>query len=241
MKAVALIPARAGSKRVPGKNMRLLNGHPLIAYTIAAALESGCFDAIWVCSDDDRVFDYVLKHTPNNVHYRSRPMVADDQADIVWVKDALHTDAAAHLGFSNIFAILRPTSPFRTADTIRRAMAEFKRNEVHSLRAVEPVKQHPGKMWWNNGPGYPMTPVCDAKRSDGTPWHSCPTQTLPQAYVQNASLEIAWTYVVEGYGSISGKKIMPFLTEGMEGFDINTEEDWKLAEAYAHHSEVRTS
>src|SRR6185436_13911111 len=158
---------------------------------------------------------------------------SDDQADIEWVRAVLRDEKDA-----NAFAILRPTSPFRTAETITRAHKEFMRNEVHSLRAVEPVKQHPGKMWWNNGAGYPMTPVCDAKRSDGTPWHSCPTQTLPPAYVQNASLEMAWTYVVNGFGTISGRKISPFVTEGYEGFDINSEEDWGEAVLIADHLDL---
>lgn len=221
---VALIPARAGSKRCPGKNTRLLNGHPLIAYTIAAARESGVFDEIYVCSDDPAANGFAIQ---NGVTVMFREPSSDDQADIVWVKEALagvECDA---------FAILRPTSPFRTAATIRRCFEQFKKDESHSTRAVSLAPVHPGKMWWNNGPGYPMTPVCDAKRSDGTPWHSCPTQTLPPVYIQNASLEMAWTYVVNSFGTISGRKISPFLTEGYEGFDINTESDWAMAEVIA--------
>ena len=65
----------------------------------------------------------------------------------------------------------------------------------------------------------------------GQPWHSLPTQTLWKVYVQNASLEIAWTRVLQEHGNISGNRIMPFFTEGYEGFDFNTEDDWILAEA----------
>ena len=130
-----------------------------------------------------------------------------------------------------MFAILRPTSPFRTAATIRRAYDQFKRTpDVDSLRAVEPVKQHPGKMWAYEGPGYPITPLLGYTRSDGVPWHSAPTQTLPTFYVQNASLEMAWTRTVTQLGSIAGKKVLPFFTKGYEGFDLNTPEDWELAE-----------
>lgn len=246
MRFVALIPARAASKRCPGKNTRLLAGHPLIAYTITAAQQSECFENVYVCTDDDATAAIAENYSAQVMR---REPSGDDEADIVWVKDAIKRVDY----WANAFAILRPTSPFRTATTIKRAVAQFKREEVHSLRAVEPVSHHPGKMWWNNGAGYPMTPVCDAKRSDGTPWHSCPTQTLPPAYVQNASLEIAWTYVVNSFGTISGKKIGPFLTQGWEGLDINTEADWERAEAlagvlpeslsrptthYADHSEV---
>jgi len=231
MRMVALIPAREGSKRIPGKNTKRLSGHPLIAYTVAAAQESGVFESVWICSDDDRIFDWVLKHTENSIHYWSRPQVLDSQPDIEWVREALMTVGAAHQSMPMRFAILRPTSPFRTAATIQRAFEQFRRTpDVDSLRAVEPVTQHPGKMWAWNGAGYPMTPLLSYARSDGTPWHSAPTQTLPAFYVQNASLEMAWTRTVTQLGSIAGKKVLPFFTEGYEGFDINTPDDWREAE-----------
>lgn len=227
MRFVALIPARAGSKRCPGKNMRLLNGQPLIAYTIQAAKDSGVFERIIVSTDDPATAGYAMDAGVASVLCPLDIAHKDDDADIKWVRHALQ-DTDFHA-----FAILRPTSPFRTAATIKRAHAQFLKDESHSTRAVSLAPVHPGKMWWNNGPGYPMTPVCDAKRSDGTPWHSCPTQTLPPVYVQNASLEIAWSYVVQSFGTISGRKISPFLTEGDEGFDINTEADWTEAERIA--------
>lgn len=246
MRFVALIPARAGSKRCPGKNTRLLAGHPLIAYTIAAAQQSGVFDRIVVSSDDDHTLRIACDYGAM-AWKRGIECAADESPDILWVREFLQSPQNADF---NAYAILRPTSPFRTAATIQRAHKQFLRDEVHSLRAVQLAKEHPGKMWFCNGPGYPMTPVCDAKRSDGVPWHSSPTQTLPLAYVQNASLEMAWTYVLESYGSISGRKVAPFLTEGYEGLNIDTESDWQdavalactapglLPEIHAHHSTV---
>ena len=79
----------------------------------------------------------------------------------------------------------------------------------------------------------PIVPLLNRQRDDGTPWHSSPTQSLPTVYVQNASLEMAWTYVVRDLHSISGTKISPFFIEGYEGFDINTESDWQEAERIA--------
>jgi CMP-N,N'-diacetyllegionaminic acid synthase len=71
------------------------------------------------------------------------------------------------------------------------------------------------------------------------PWHSSQTQTLPEVYVQNASLEIAWTRVVSGGRTIAGDVVMPFFTEGFEGFDVNTPEDWFLAERLVERGEAR--
>jgi CMP-N,N'-diacetyllegionaminic acid synthase len=65
---------------------------------------------------------------------------------------------------------------------------------------------------------------------DDQPWHSTPYQALPPVYVQNASLEIAWTRVVRERRTIAGDVLVPFLTEGYEGFDINDAADWMVAE-----------
>ena len=228
---VALIPARAGSKRIPGKNTKLLAGHPLVTYTIEAARQSGVFDAgIVVCSDDHVALDIGMGYGVGAI---TRCAAEDDQPDIYWIADALQSMQRAWDGgrLPDQFAILRPTSPFRTADTIRRAYDLFRRTpDVDSLRAVEPVKQHPGKTWTWEGPGYPMTPLLSYTRSDGIPWHSAPTQSLPTFYIQNSSLEMAWTRTVTQLGSIAGKKVLPFFTEGYEGFSIDYPEDWEKAE-----------
>lgn len=218
---IALIPARAGSVRIPHKNTRRLAGVPLLQYTIAAAQASGVFAHIGVYSDDREVYAIA---TDAGCDYFLRDPVPDDQPDIAWVRPALAG------GAWNCFAILRPTSPFRTVAMLQRAARQFRQSEVHSIRAVQPVKEHPGKMWWIHGPGYPMTPVCGPMLGRPVPFHSSPTQTLPKAYVQNASLEMAWTYVVTQFDTIAGTKVAPFLTEGYEGFDLNTEADWAEAE-----------
>jgi CMP-N-acetylneuraminic acid synthetase len=137
------------------------------------------------------------------------------------------------------FSLLRPTSPFRTADTIRRAWTTFTSQEgVDSLRAVELCTQHPGKMWIVRGQRmYPLLPFGGEPASPkppsgegGLPWHSTPYQALPRVYVQNASLEMAWTRVVRDRRTIAGDVLVPFLTEGYEGFDINDAFDWMVAE-----------
>jgi N-acylneuraminate cytidylyltransferase len=113
-------------------------------------------------------------------------------------------------------------------ETIRRAWRHFTAQQgVDSLRAIEKCAQHPGKMWVVRGERMlPLMPF----ESDGRPWHSTPYQALPPVYVQNASLEIAWTRVVFERRTIAGDVLVPFLTEGYEGFDINDPSDWMIAE-----------
>ncbi len=225
---IALIPARKGSKRIPGKNTKLLAGHPLIAYTIAAARSSGIFEGIFVLTDDRGAADATWGCS--DVVSIGREQSADDEPDIAWVRTFF--EGVRPAGFE-AFAILRPTSPFRTVATIRRAYEQFRTSEVHSIRAVQPVKEHPGKMWQWKGPGYPMSPLLDGWTCNGVPSHSCPTQSLPRVYVQNSSLEMAWSYVIQAFGTISGTKVAPFFTEGYEGFSLDYPEDWTRAEAIA--------
>ena len=104
--------------------------------------------------------------------------------------------------------------------------------------AVEKCAQHPGKMWVVDGDRMsPLLPSAVAPKREsgeggpvGQPWHSTPYQALPPVYVQNASLEIAWTRVVFEGHTIAGDVLVPFLTEGYEGFDINDPNDWWVAE-----------
>lgn len=233
---VALIPARAGSKRVPGKNVRRLGGHPVMAYTIAAAIDSDLFDDV-VVSTDDEEYAAIARHYGASVPFlRPKALAGDRSPDIEWVEFTLAQLAANGRAY-DCFSLLRPTSPFRRPETIRRAWRAFTAEPgVDSLRAVERCRQHPGKMWVVDGTR--MTPLLADGPTD-LPWHSSQTQTLPDVYVQNASLEIAWTRVVSEGRTIAGNVLMPFFTEGFEGFDVNTPDDWLLAERYVERGDAR--
>ncbi|WP_293039277.1 MULTISPECIES: acylneuraminate cytidylyltransferase family protein [unclassified Moorena] len=270
---VALIPARAGSKRVPGKNIRRLKGHPLIAYTIAAATQSQVFSAVIVSTDSEEVAEIARYYSAEVPFLRSPEYATDKSPDIEWIDYTLRHLSDLGREF-DCFSILRPTSPCRQPQTIQRAWQAFlaQADQVDSLRAVEKCQQHPGKMWVLKGnlmkplleqntlklgnsqvnhnlqPPNPPTPQPPNLQpwpkghttrttpqpstfnlepsTPHTPWHSTPYQALPEVYVQNASLEIAWSRVVLEEYTIAGKVIMPFITHDHEGLDINDLKDW---------------
>lgn len=223
---IAFIPARGGSKRIPRKNLALLAGHPLIAYTISAARDAGIFDAIYVSTEDAEIARVAQDYGADLIE-RPAAFASDTSTDLDWLTHAIETVGRPPL---SQFAILRPTSPFRTAATIQRCWREFRSHDTaDSIRAVELVTQHPGKMWTCAGPGYPLTPVLAQTLPDGTPWHSAPTQVLPPYYVQNASLEMGWGANVWTHRRIAGRKVAPFFTQGYEGFDVNHERDLREA------------
>ena len=265
---VALIPARAGSKRVPGKNIRRLKGHPLIAYTIAAATQSQVFSAVIVSTDSEEVAEIARYYSADVPFLRPPEYATDKSPDIEWIDYTLRRLSDLGREF-DCFSILRPTSPCRQPQTIQRAWQAFlaQANQVDSLRAVEKCQQHPGKMWVLKGnlmkplleqntfqlgnsqvnhnlqppnlqppnlqPPNLQPPNLQPTLREGqrpttrrTPWHSTPYQALPEVYVQNASLEIAWSKVVLKEYTIAGKVIMPFITHDHEGLDINDLKDW---------------
>ena len=212
---------------MPGKNVRLLNGHPAIAYSIAPALQSGVFDAVIVSTDCEEIAAIARHYGAEVPFLRPAQFAGDTSPDIEWLEYTLAE--LRRLGRTwDCFSLLRPTSPFRTAETVRRAWNRFLAQPgADSLRAVEKCTQHPGKMWVIRGEHMvPLLPFDTA----GRPWHSTPYQALPPVYVQNASLEIAWSRVVFEQRTIAGDVLVPFLTEGFEGFDINDPMDWLVAE-----------
>lgn len=222
-----LIPARAGSKRCPGKNTRVLSGKPLIQWTIETAKAANASEII-VSTDSDWVGGLAAGMC-GRLHWRKPEHATDTATDFSWVYDLRRMIETPY------FCILRPTSPFRTASTIRRAFAALVGSKAHSIRAVERVTHpHPAKMWEMIPGSKFMRPIMVGCKEDGTPLHSSPTQTLPPVYKQTSSLEMAQTWVIEGTKTISGYTIAPFLVDGLEAFSIDTEDDWREAERIAN-------
>jgi CMP-N,N'-diacetyllegionaminic acid synthase len=226
IKKIAFIPARAGSKRIHDKNILEIGGHPLLAYSIRAAVDSGLFESV-LCVTDSPVYAEIARYYGAETPFLRPPEISGERSpDIEWVRWIVEKlEEGAH--YFDVFCILRPTSPFRTPDTIRRAWNTFEMYQpADSLRAVERCSQHPGKMWIKDGSKLlPLMPF----KIGNTPWHSSQYAALPEVYVQNASLEIAWLKIIKEKGTISGDSIIAFPTDGFEGYDINDPIDVDLA------------
>ena len=223
--AIALVPARAGSERVPGKNIRPLGGHPLLAYAIETALQSGVFERIVVSTDSDEIAEVARWYGAEVPFLRPPEYATATSPDIEWLSFTLGQIPERY----DMFAIVRATNPFRGPDAIRRGLEQFVATpDADSLRAVELVKQHPGKMWSLEGGERTMRPLLDQSHLE-LAWHEGQYKALPEVYVQNSALEIAWTHVVAS-GTKEGRVVVPFFTVGHEGLNIDDEEDWERAE-----------
>ena len=224
--AVAFVPARSGSERVPHKNVRPLAGHPLLAYAIATAVQSDRFERVVVSTDSDEIADVARWYGADVPFLRPAEYATATSPDIEWLSYTLeHLDERFEL-----FALVRATNPFRGPDVVRRGLEQLLATpEADSIRAVELVKQHPGKMWLLSGDLRTMSPLLDQSELD-VAWHAGQYQALPAVYSQNSALEIAWTRAVTETGTREGTVLAPFLTQGLEGFNVDDEEDWERAE-----------
>ena len=224
--AIALIPARSGSERVANKNIRPLAGHPLLAYAIATARQSGIFDRIVCSTDSGKIAEVAQRYGADVPFLRPEALATSTSPDIEWITHALgriddHYD---------LFAIVRATNPFRGPDVLERGLRQLLATpEADSIRAVELVKQHPGKMWVLADDRRTMAPLLEQSHL-AVAWHAGQYQALPPVYSQNSALEIARTLVVAETGTREGRVVAPFLTQGVEGFNVDDEDDWRRAE-----------
>ena len=226
---VAFIPARKNSKRIKDKNIYSINGHPLMAYSIISALDSKCFDDVYLVTDDKKYSEIGKTYGAKIPFLRPKNISSSKSPDFEWVKFTLDFLRKKNKKY-DIFSIIRPTNPLRSANYIQKAFDKFYKNKkIDSLRAVSLCKEHPGKMWKiDNGILIPLIKGTIKK----VPYHSSQYAALPKIYTQNASLEIAWVESFYKTRSIAGKVIIPYISNEFEGFDINNYEDIIILEHY---------
>ncbi len=223
MKILALIPARGGSKRLPGKNIRLLGGKPLIVWSIDAAKGIPEICDILV-STDDPVIAAICSDAGAYVPWLRPSELATDTASSVDV--ALHALDwyEAEKGAVDGLLLLQPTSPFRTKKTVARGIELFSNNAHQSVLGVSPTHAHP--MWTLKIEGDYLVPFM---KEHGLQTRS---QDLPSAFVVNGSFYLTSPAELRACGSFVGAKTVPLLIESsQEALDIDTEWDWAVANA----------
>ena len=232
--AVAFVPARSGSQRVPQKNVRPLAGHPLLAYAIETALQAGVFERVVVSTDSGEIASVARWYGAEVPFLRPTELATSTSPDIEWLSYTLEHLPERY----DLFALVRATNPFRGPDVVRRGLEQLLATpEADSIRAVELVKQHPGKMWLLSADGRTMAPLLRQAELE-VAWHAGQYQALPPVYVQNSALEIAWSRVVIETGTREGEVLAPFFTDGLEGFNVDDEVDWEQAERLVSSGEA---
>ena len=226
MRILAIIPARGGSKRLPGKNIRLLDNKPMIVWSIDIAKDIPEICDILVSTDDQTIMD-ISKQAGALVPWLRPAALATDIANSAEVAlHALNWYEKEH-GVVDGLLFLQPTSPFRTQATIRKAIELFKKNKDKSVLSVSPTNIHP--MWTLKIEGnylVPFIPIVEIKTR---------SQDLPPAYVLNGVIYlISPDELRENCSFFGGNPIPLIMPASIETLDIDTETDWAKAEAALH-------
>jgi CMP-N,N'-diacetyllegionaminic acid synthase len=230
MRILALITARGGSKRLLGKNIRLLGGKPLIVWSIAVAKNIPEICDILVSTDDPAIAT-ICREAGAYVPWLRPAELATDTASTVDV--ALHALDwyVAENGVVDGILLLQPTSPFRTKATVQRGIELFDNYAHQPVLGVSPTHAHP--MWTLKMAGDYLVPYM---KEHGLGTRS---QDLPPAYVVNGSFYLITPADIRACHSFLGSKTIPLLIESPEeALDIDTEWDFKLAELYINNHSI---
>ena len=220
MKSIAIITARGGSKRIPRKNIKEFLGKPIIAYTIEAALASNMFDQVMVSTDDDEIAEIAKKYGAMVPFMRSEKT----SNDFATTADVLNEviDEYKKLGENfEYMCCLYPTAPFVTPEAIGQAMKILEDNGADTVLPVVKFSFPPQRgVVMKDGYLIPKYPECMPMRSqDLEPMY----HDAGQFYCMKVSSFIE-------QGKVVMDKTMPYMQDDMNVQDIDTPEDWAIAE-----------
>lgn len=227
LEVLAIIPARGGSKSIPGKNIRIVGGKPLIAHSIIQALESRLISRV-ICSTDDKEIANVARKYGAEVPFMRPDSISGDYAvDFDFHLHALRWLEENEDYVPELIVQLRPTNPFRTVETIDRAIETLIENpQADSLRGIRPCTHSPYKMWRKKNNGF-IKPILTLENENEP--YNMPRQKLPTVYEHDGYIDITRSSVVLEMNSTTGQNILPFLIDE-ETVDIDYENDLINAE-----------
>ena len=222
-RVLAVVTARGGSKRLPGKNLRLLGGKPLVTWSIETARASAGLCDVLVSTDDSGIAQAARAAGALVPWLRPASLSGDLVSSAEVSIHALDWYERAH-GTVDGLVLLQPTSPFRTPATIERGIDLFNINSRRPVVAVSSAASHPDRCYRvENGRMQPFTAHgrCDTR-----------TQDLEDAYAINGALYVISPADLRTRRSFYGENTVPLiLADPAEAIDIDTEWDWMIAQA----------
>lgn len=228
LKSVCIIPARGGSKRLPGKNVKLLAGKPLLAYTLEAASGSGCFDEIYVSSDDEKILA-VAQTYGVAVDVRPDNLSGDRVKAVEVVHDLLHRlDGPKRWG---IVAMCLPTCPFRTNEDVAAAMAIFL-DQKHNCKRLIGISRFdfPPQLALEK---MEETATVDMREPEAY-GHSTRSQDIAPLYYPNGSIYISSVEAFMESGTFFGRPLLYYEMPPERSFDIDYPYQFDIADCMIH-------
>jgi YrbI family 3-deoxy-D-manno-octulosonate 8-phosphate phosphatase len=227
---LAIIPARGGSKGIPGKNIRYFAGYPLIAYSIAAAQQSEYVTRVIVSTDDEKIAGVAKQFGAEIPFMRPDELAEDSTLDFPVFEHALKW-LKGHEGYEpDIVIQLRPTSPIRPPSCVDDAIKVLLQHpQADSVRGIVPAGQNPHKMWRIDSTTGQMNNLLDVP-GVAEPYNA-PRQILPPVFWQTGHIDAIRAETILVKKSMSGDVIMPLVLDPRYTVDIDNLYDW---ERYEH-------
>lgn len=225
---ICLIPARGGSKGLKRKNIKLFAGEPLIAHTIKAAINSKLIDKVYVSTEDEEI-SQISKNYGSLVIKRPKELARDETKTIEVLVDFLNN---LNLNNDKIIILLQPTSPLRTTEDIDNAIRIFLEGKCESVISVCNLNHSPlwsFKLENNYLKSFFNQDYLEKRR-----------QELPSLYTPNGAIYISTPKILNQYLSFFGDKIIPYLMPFERSIDIDSEEDFNLAEIIFKYRLIQT-
>lgn len=220
---LGVITARGGSKGLPQKNIKILGGKPLIAYTIEQAKKSKLVSHLIISTDDSKIIDIAKQHGVDAPFVRPAELANDQAKHIDVMKHAIQFMENKLGIIFDYVVIFQPTSPFRTADDIDETINKVLKHDADSgYTLVELHSGHPTKIKKIDGDfvkGYFVEELEGARRQD-----------LPKAYIRNGAVYVIKRDVIMKKNRLYGDKIVGHIMPIDRSVDIDNEYDWALAE-----------
>jgi len=223
MKILAIIPARGGSKGVSGKNIKLLNGKPLLAYTSEIALQSKQLAEVVVSTEDEQIITVAKSLGVKVPFIRPMALAQDNTPTIDAIIHALRWYEKQNVFFDAV-CLLQVTSPFRTVDFLDKAIEKFMASGCDSLVSVQKVPHEYNPHWT-----FEVNAEGNLKIATGESEIISRRQELPPAYHRDGSLYITKTEVLLKEHSLYGKSTAFIESEAEFYVNIDTMQDWEKA------------
>ena len=223
---LGLVLARAGSKSVPRKNVYVVHGKPLLAYTIEAALAAHSITRLVVTTDDPEIGEMGRRLGAEAPFLRPANLARDETTDYPVIRHALEQLHAIDGYRPDMIVQLRPTSPLRTNRHIDEAVELLRaRPDADSVRAVCRPQQNPHKMWRMTSDGL-LQPLLSVPGIE-EPFNA-PRQTLPVVWWQNGYVDAFWWRTVVDQHSLTGARVLGYVIDEPEYVDVDSLHDLRV-------------
>jgi len=219
-KILAIIPARGGSKTIPRKNIKLLNGKPLIYYTIKESIKSKYLGRIIVSTEDKEISEISKKYGAEVIE-RPEELAKDETPTIDVIFHVLQVIKAENFEPEAV-VLLQPTSPLRNAQDIDNAIELFLKNDCESVVSVCEVEH---SLYWSfEIENRYLKPIFGGK------YLNMRRQDLPKVYTPNGAIYVSTPEILRKYKSFYCSKTIPYIMPPERSVDIDNEIDFMLAE-----------